>query len=238
LAGLHSVAEEKINRRLLLTPQDNYQVALDLACEQLRNSDLNERYAKSGAVFEKSGGGEGLIKLLFLNQTCEIRTPRMEIGYAGSEEEMPVWAKILILHYLNHSKGLPLSGEWITFRQLPGGSGYYPAHAKRTLNPLINAFGSNPELLIEAAKPLGGREVLQGDAAVTIFAFPHVPITFILWKGDEEFPPEANVLFDSTITENLSTEDVEVLCQMVALKMGKWVMGRGEPTVRPHGKTL
>ena len=145
MAGLHSVAGEKINRRLLLTPQDNYQVALDLACEQLRNADLNERSAKSGAVLEKRESGKAVFKITFLNQVCEIQLPSMEMGCAGSEEEMPVWAKILILHYLNHSKGLPLSGEWITFRQLPGGSGYYPAHAKRTLNPLINAFGSNPE---------------------------------------------------------------------------------------------
>lgn len=224
MANLHSLLGEKGKRIHSLTPQDNYQVALDLACEQLRNSDLAERCAKSGAVFEKSGGGEGLIKLLFLNQTCEIRTPRMEIGYAGSEEEVPIWAKILIIHYLNRSSGLPLSGQWVTFRQVPGGSGYYPAYVERALNPLVRIFGANPKFLIDAARPFGGWEVQQGDAAVTIFAFAHVPITFILWKGDEEFPPEANVLFDSTITENLSTEDVEVLCQMVALKMKKWAM--------------
>jgi hypothetical protein len=203
---------EKGKRRLLLTPQDNYQVALDLACERLRNSDLAERCAKSG-------GGEGLIKLLFLNQTCGIRTPRMEIGYAGSEEEVPIWAKILIIHYLNRSNGLPLSRQWVTFRQVPGGSSYYPAYVERALNPLVKTFGSNPKLLIDAARPFGGWEVQQGDAGVIIPAFSHLPLTFIIWKGDEEFPPAANILFDSTITENLSTEDIEVLCQMVALKM-------------------
>jgi hypothetical protein len=215
---------EKGKRIHSLTPQDNYRVALDLACEQLRNSDLAERCAKSGAVFEKSGGGEGLIKPLFLNQTCEIRTPRMEIGYAGSEEEVPIWAKILIIHYLNRSNGLPLSRQWVTFRQVPGGSSYYPAYVERALNPLVKTFGSNPKLLIDAARPFGGWEVKQGDAGVIIPAFSHLLLTFIIWKGDEEFPLEANILFDSTITENLSTEDVEVLCQMVALKMKKWAI--------------
>jgi len=224
LANLHSLAGEKGKERHALTPQDNYRVAFDLAIEQLRNSDLAERCAKSGAVFKKSGGGEGLIKLLFLNQTCEIRTTRMEIGYAGSEEEVPVWAKILIIHYLNRSSGLPLSGQWVTFRQVPGGSGYYPAYIKRALDPLVRTFGANPKLLIDAARPFGGWEVKQGDAGVTIPAFPHVPLTLIIWKGDEEFPPEANILFDSTITENLSTEDIEVLCQMAVLKMKKWAM--------------
>jgi hypothetical protein len=227
---------EKIQGRYALTPQDNYQAAFELAGEHLRNSDLVERCAKSGAVFEKSGTGEGLIKLLFLNQTCEIRTPRMEMGYTGSGEEIPIWAKILILHYLNRSKGLPLSGEWITFRQVPGGTGYYPAYVKRALNPLVRYFGFDPKLLIEAARPFGGWEVHQGDAAITISAFPHVPLTFIIWKGDEEFPPQANILFDSTITGNLSTEDIEVLCQMVALKMGKMVARRAVPQVETYRK--
>jgi hypothetical protein len=69
-----------------LTPPDNYQVACELACQQLRTSDLIERCTKSGTVFEKSGSGEGLIKLPFLHQMGEIRTPQMEMHYTGSEE--------------------------------------------------------------------------------------------------------------------------------------------------------
>jgi len=108
LANLYSLVEERSKGKHSVTPEDNYQVALDLACEQLRNSDVVERCAKSGAVFEKSGGSEGLIRLLFLNQTCEIRIPRMEIGYTGIEEEVPIWAKILILHYPNPFTSKPL----------------------------------------------------------------------------------------------------------------------------------
>jgi hypothetical protein len=40
-----------------------------------------------------------------------------------------------------------------------------------------------------------------------------VPIALIFWSGDEEFQPEARILFDSTIPTYLSTEDVAVLAQ-------------------------
>jgi hypothetical protein len=33
--------------------------------------------------------------------------------------------------------------------------------------------------------------------------FPKVPLAYILWEGDEEFPPKVAVLFDSTIQFHL-----------------------------------
>jgi len=33
----------------------------------------------------------------------------------------------------------------------------------------------------------------------------------VFWKGDEELPPEASLLFDRGLTEIYSTEDVAVL---------------------------
>ena len=46
-----------------------------------------------------------------------------------------------------------------------------------------------------------------------------VPVTFVLWKGDEELPPEGNILFDSTISEYLSVEDINVLCEIIAWRL-------------------
>jgi hypothetical protein len=40
-----------------------------------------------------------------------------------------------------------------------------------------------------------------------------------LWKGDEEFPPEGNILFDRSIIGVLSAEDVAWLSGMVVYPM-------------------
>ncbi|MBN1189914.1 MAG: DUF3786 domain-containing protein [Dehalococcoidales bacterium] len=42
-----------------------------------------------------------------------------------------------------------------------------------------------------------------------------------VWKGDDEFPPDAAILFDSTVLDYLSAEDINVLCQTVTWKMVK-----------------
>ena len=57
---------------------------------------------------------------------------------------------------------------------------------------------------------------------MVIKAFPRVPIIMIFWSGDEEFPPEARILFDSTISTYLSTEDVAVLSQQTVFGLIKW----------------
>lgn len=49
--------------------------------------------------------------------------------------------------------------------------------------------------------------------------FPHVRVRLILWEGDDEFPPEAGVLFDAGIRENLPAEDIAVLSGMLVYKL-------------------
>jgi hypothetical protein len=56
---------------------------------------------------------------------------------------------------------------------------------------------------------------------VTIDAFPRVPVTLVLWKGDEEVAPAGNVLFDGNIPDYLPTEDVAALCGNIVWKMVK-----------------
>ena len=61
------------------------------------------------------------------------------------------------------------------------------------------------------AAGLGGEPLHLGDAAARFMAFPRVPITHVLWRGDEEFPPEATILFDETIPRYFPTEDIAAL---------------------------
>jgi hypothetical protein len=56
---------------------------------------------------------------------------------------------------------------------------------------------------------------------IKIFLFPRVPITLVLWFADAEFPPDLQILFDASITEFLSTEDIAVLGQEVMIRMIK-----------------
>ena len=70
-----------------------------------------------------------------------------------------------------------------------------------------------------AAAALGGQPADYGDVAVTVSGFPRVPVTVVLWRGDEEFPPDGNMLFDGSVMDYLCTEDVNVLSESLAHRL-------------------
>jgi hypothetical protein len=195
-----------------------FDLSYKLACEQLaRISDIREQCRKSGARYV----GPNEVAIDYLNQPYHVMVRECKILLEHSDRETPLRDKILILHYFTGAKGTPATGKLIAYKQLLGGISYFPAFSQRAITPFVNHFGKSPELLIKAAAKLGGREADYGDVSVTVNAFDHVPITLVLWRGDEELAPNGNILFDANISDYLSTEDVTVLSETIIWKMVK-----------------
>jgi len=112
-----------------------------------------------------------------------------------------------MLHYLITADGKPLSGQWISFRHLPGGDIYMEPFRKRAINPFIEVFGKHPDSFRSSALALGGYPGPLKGINLIIPVLPKVPLSFTLWPGDREFPPSANILFDAHASSYLPTED-------------------------------
>jgi hypothetical protein len=206
-----------------LPDQKNYDIsyglALKMAGEKLHSLEkMVEQCQKSISVCRIAGSNHE-IQLKYLNRAYQVSWPEIEISLIARPEQVEIRDKILILDYLNTAKGTPLSGNLITFQELQAVSSYYPTFFKRAIKPLIDYFGDKPEQLIDAARELGGLRASYGDVSVTIFAFGRVPISFVIWKGDAEFPANAGILFDSTIQDYLSAEGIIVLCQLITWRL-------------------
>jgi len=198
--------------------EQGFELPYNLARERLSKiSDVEEQCRKSGALYVDTNK----IIINYLNKPYHISLPDVEISLEDSNVEVPLKDKTLILHYFTMAKGTPPTDILITCKQLPGGISYFPAFFQRSINPLIKYFGRSPDLLVSAASELSSGKANYGDASVTINAFSHVPITLVLWRGDEEIAPNGNILFDANISDYLSTEDVVVLCEAIAWKLIK-----------------
>ena len=220
------------SKHLPLPSQKNYEyayaLAYQLACEKLAKiDDIEQQCLKSGAQYQIIDS-QKVITIEYLNRSYQITLPDIGISLKDSEEEIPLRDKILILHYFIQAKGTPISNKMITYRELREGANYFPTFSKRAIKPLVDYFGKEPRRLLDVAGTLGGQKADYGDAAVTINAFSQVPITLVVWRGDEEFPPNGNIMFDSTISNYLSTEDINVLCQTIAWKLVKSLRGGGD----------
>ena len=199
--------------------QYTYGQAYDIARRELAAlSDIEGQCRQSGANCLLEGPKKTIV-LSYLNEPYQICLPDGTIHQQGSRRPVPLRDKLLILHYFLRARGSPLSHKLITYKELASGISYYPTFYKRAVKPVVDCFGDRPEALTKAAARLGGRQVDYGDTAVTIDAFSRVPLTWVLWQGDNELPAEGSILFDSTIADYLPTEDIAVLCQTIAWKL-------------------
>ncbi len=210
------------------TYEYGYELAYKLACEQLaRLEDVEQQCLRSGAQYLLTDSRKEIM-VEYLNQPYRITLPDIEVSLTNSEEPVPLRDKILILHYLIRAKGTPISRKLITYKELPEGVSYFPTFFKRAVKPIVDNFGTEPHLLADAAAKLGGQKVNYGDIAVAINAFSKVPITFVLWRGDEELPSEGNILFDRTISDYLHVEDINVLCEVIAWRLVRLLKTGGD----------
>jgi hypothetical protein len=198
---------------------DDYKQALKLASDQLSDKDPGLVATLSGAGLSRDKEGHARLTLNALNQEVSIPWPDFTFAVEKGAAEIPIQQQILYLHYLCGalaSKGAGAKGEWISFQEIPDGRFYMDAFQRRAKNPMVMTFGEKPELLLKVATEVYGAAPFdQGDVSVVVQSLPLVPIALILWKGDEEFPPEGNVLFDRSIVGLLSAEDVAWLSGMV-----------------------
>ena len=199
-----------INDRTIYNLSD----ALTVAQKQFFSIDVALQCQNSGALCSPE-----IVTLNYLNEIYRINIPTSEVAFVDSKQLVPLRDKILILHYFTQAKGTPLTGKLIPYRDLPGGLVYYPTFIKRTIEPLSDFFGKNPTLLVGVGKMLGARTGTAGDASLIIDAFARVPISVILWEGDDELKAEVNLLFDANILDYLTSEDVTIVCETITWRL-------------------
>ncbi len=195
----------------------NYSPAYDAALAKFRKVTLDEIAEFSGYPIKGSK-----IEVEFLGQRFEIEYPSGDFSPEPAiEGELPVFARILVLHYLVNRSEAIQTGQLISYKELPGGNIYIQPFTNRAIRPLVNTFGENPENLVKVASRIGGEPVKLGDAAVVLKVFPKIPVTLALWGADDEFPASGNILFDSSAGAILHTEDYAVLASFVVQTLRK-----------------
>lgn len=138
-----------------------------------------------------------------------------ETSLESGAEPTHVAVAILLMHYLLIADGTPPAGEWLAYRELPGGLFYAAAFATRAEEPLARAFagpagpsGPRPAAFAAAAARLGGGSLPLADAAFRFQALPRLAVAALLSVGDDEFVGTAAVLFDAAAAHYLPTEDL------------------------------
>jgi len=146
--------------------------------------------------------------LRYLVLPKEKKILRVERNDKPVEETLHPYFNLMVLVYLTEAKDIKPAHTWISEKDLKGGSTFFRGPHRLEVEEMINLSGKDPEAFLKTGKRLGGSEILYGDKGFALEVFPKVPLAYILWKGDPEFPPKISVLFDSTIGFHLPLDIV------------------------------
>ncbi len=206
---------------------DDYITAVSLGKKELTGKDPKQIARRSGAIYVEETNGKTNLSIQFLNREINISWPELDFTYRLDNNEVPIQQQVLLLHYLNLVEDVEISGEWIAYQEVPDGKFYLDAFIRRAKNPMVQGFGNNPELMVKLTTEVyGATPMAQGDQAVKIQALPLIPVALILWEGDDEFTPEGTILFDRTVSQVLSAEDIAWLAGMIIYPLLGMVAGR------------
>jgi len=174
-------------------------------------------------ILERSGfdsPSENSFRIPFLDRIYLVSYPQFEFyDQFRTQEEVPIQEQVLILHYMMAPSMPSPTSHWIAYREIPGAAFYFGAFVKRAVEPLKKVFGENLAGFARSAQKLHPKEIESGDAGFEFSILPAVPLQLILWAADDEFPAEANILFDKNIGQILSPEDVAWLAGMVVYRL-------------------
>jgi len=194
-----------------------YLEAYQQACRKLLNCSAEEICQNSKAAYEKE---TETYVIRYFDHQYRIKCADGSVSFKENTAEPTTTEKVLILHYLINAQPKPLSGRNISFKEVPnGGSIYYSTFKKRAIDPLVKTFSEDLSGFAEAVVALSGISENFGDASTTIYAFPYVPVTYVLWQGDEEIPSSGTILFDSSVSHFLPVEDIVLAASFGAYKM-------------------
>lgn len=194
---------------------DDYQQARDLAAGKLAKENFNTIAERCGFETEDAA----TMRVPFLDRVYKVSYPQFKFEDAAqTDAQVPLQEQVLILHYLQGARPF-LHKKWVAYREIPGAGFYFGAFVKRAVDPLKKVFGQNVTALQKAATRLNGTPIETGSAGFQFNVMPFAPVQLIIWEGDEEFPPEANILFDKSVGDYLSPEDAAWLASLTVYRL-------------------
>ena len=153
----------------------------------------------------KWDGEEFTVKLL--GRSFAIAHPTYAIRALDGGAVPPLPTQTFLLRYLLESKDVMWSGAWKTFREMPWGEMYIKPYTGRVLTRAAFTFGFKVAAFRAACEKMGATPVKHGDAGFQFDLIGGYKMQILVWEGDDEFPPNTQILYSDNFAEGFAAED-------------------------------
>ena len=170
--------------------------------ERFRSLNPVEAAERTGAKWD---GKEFYVNLL--GREFAISHPEYSLRAMDGGKLPPLPTQTFLLRYLLESRQVAWAGEWKTFREMPWGEMYIKPYTGRVLTRAAFTFGTRVAAFKAAAEKMGAEAVKHGDAGFEFNLIGGYKMRILVWEGDDEFPPNAQILYSENFVEGIAAED-------------------------------
>ena len=170
--------------------------------ELFRKLDAAEAAIRTGAAWDRK---EFYVNLL--GREFAVSHPDYAIRALDDGPIPPLPTQTFLLRFLLEGKQVDWAGQWKTFREMPWGEMYIKPYTGRVLTRAAFTFSFKLAAFSAACEKMGAVKLPHGDAGYQFQLLPGYHIQILIWQGDEEFPPNAQVIYSDNFAEGFAAED-------------------------------
>lgn len=167
-----------------------------------RDLDPAEAAVRTGAKWD---GKEFYVSLL--GREYAISHPDYALRALDGGNLPPLPTQTFLLRYLLEGKAVADHGTWLTFREMPWGELYIKPYTGRVLTRAAFTFGTRVAAFRAACEKMGALPVNHGDAGFQFDFIGGYRMQILVWEGDDEFSPNAQVLYSDNFSDGFAAED-------------------------------
>ena len=167
--------------------------------EDLRNRSVNDVLDREGVTLAADNKGYEvafLDAMYLVDVTKEIITELTP----NLDRCLTEMFQILLIRYLVAPNGGPIDGKDVSEKDFTGGVTFFQGPHALYVSPIVKLYGNDPDAFEARGREFNGIPFDFGDKAMRFFPFPQMPITYVLWQADDEFPASVSVMFDSSLS--------------------------------------
>lgn len=184
---------------------ENHKEEVPFAHYEVLFRALNPQEVLSRLPDTQWDGAEFTLRLL--GREFAIAHPGYAIRALDGGAVPPLPTQTFLLRYLLEGKNIKWNGQWKTFREMPWGEMYIQPYTGRVLTRAAFTFGTRVEAFRKAAERMNAVKLPHGDAGYQFELVPGYRMQILVWEGDEEFPPNAQVLYSDNFETGFAPED-------------------------------
>ncbi len=192
----------------------NYEAAIQQSRSRLQALPPDTIALRSLCPFD-----EQACRFLFqsLGHTIAVTYPEGIVAFADTGQRLPFDWALIAMNHLSSAKEHPLTREWVSYRALRQGRTFASNVRSGTLKRLAAHYATSDRAAVRRSLlRLGFVDGdLKADLAMCGSFAPRVPIAIQFWEGEDDLAPSSEILFNSTVAEQMHIEDIAVLCGVV-----------------------